>query len=1116
MSDADGCRFAVCDVVRQTNVESIQTATDMGKSMSNQIDVRDQLFATMAVEWKFLDPVKHRQILETSASSSERSLPELVIEWGDLSDNDCAALYWMVDRRLETEQPAPTDASFDSTRSGLGVDTDSRNSPEFLSTHIQHATETTTPPKFATEAERYHRRNFHAKGGIGQVWLTRDVNFERDVALKELLPTRRGEQYLRRFLLEARVTARLEHPGIVPVYGLHLDEDAGPFYTMRFIQGKTLREAIHEYHEKKTDDVTSTLELANLLNSFIAICNTIEFAHSKGVIHRDLKGQNIAIGEFGEVIVLDWGLAKVMGDAEADDSHTPNDEASGFDTTQAGTVVGTPAFMSPEQATADNDQVGPRSDIYSLGVILFEVLTGKLPFKADDVSSLLNKVATETAPRPSQLSPSVPKPLEAICLKAIEKQSEKRYASARDLGDDIRRYLADETVSALPDSIITQIGRWGRRNRTKVATVASVLVALIVALTGGAILLADANSRVNDQWLRSEHNAEQATVNFEHAVKSVNNFYTLVSENQLLDVPGMVPLRDELLQNALDYYSEFAAQDADNPVLKGMLADACFRMARIRIQLGKNDEAMSDLKRCQQLHQSLSSSGFGSELGTVSYAKVIGAMCAVEMQRGNHDASQEQRLEAIRVLEEFVKAHPKDAAGNEELAQVLTDQSRYFFETRNLNEAMPPAIRAMVIRRTAVSDNPDRELNRLFLAELLSFYGVLQRDSGDAKGAEQTFAESIELYEGLGDEVATLVRHRSGAAGCYQSYGALLRHLGNPTLAEQTLNSATEIREELVREFPSVPEHRSSLALSHTSLGVLHWNLRDSEKALPSFKAAVKINKRLTEDFPQTFIFQDDLAAGYNNLAMVYRTQQEFTEAYENYLRCIDIRTRLLDQSSNAVQVGVRLAGCYDNVGRLFRFQNDFKTSLKWQEKSVSQLEQIIDRIGEDPRVVYQLHRAYRGRAESLDGLGRFADSANDWQKSADLEKGNDHQFLLMKRARALVRASDVVTGTKEAALLLSSGTLDSETIFNAAGVFALAIADVKNDTKITEESRQKQQAEFLRQAIEALEQARKAGYFDNDAGLDDLNTNDDLSTMRDSAAFKQFVSNLTAAASKP
>ncbi|MDA1015652.1 MAG: serine/threonine-protein kinase, partial [Planctomycetota bacterium] len=292
---------------------------------------------------------------------------------------------------------------------------------------------------------RYERQHLHATGGIGQVWVARDSNIQRDVALKELRADRLDSPSHRdRFLFEAQVTGQLEHPGVVPVYDVHADS-VSPSYTMRFFRGRTLKEALDEYHQRQKAGQAEPVEFADLLNAFISICNTLEYAHSRGVIHRDLKGQNVVLGNFGEVIVLDWGLAKHCDAVVVAEDNAPV-SADSSSSTQVGAVVGTPAYMSPEQACGQSDQVGPATDIYALGVILFELLTGRPPFQAETTIKLLQKVIHEKPP--VELLATAPPPLAAICVKALSKQPEDRFVSARELANDVRRYLADEPVRA--------------------------------------------------------------------------------------------------------------------------------------------------------------------------------------------------------------------------------------------------------------------------------------------------------------------------------------------------------------------------------------------------------------------------------------------------------------------------------------------------------------------------------------------------------------------------------------------------------------------------------------------------------------------------------------------
>ncbi|MBL8824925.1 MAG: protein kinase [Planctomycetia bacterium] len=293
-------------------------------------------------------------------------------------------------------------------------------------------------------SERYTRTSLHASGGMGSVWHAHDANIGRDVALKELKPEYKtaGTVPLR-FLREARITGQLEHPGIVPVYDIGTDpETSFPYYTMRFVKGRTLSEAIQTYHQKKQTGKEEPLEFVSLLSAFVSLCHTIAYAHSKGIVHRDLKGENIILGDFGEVIVLDWGLAKRMGQQEDDfemisysDQRVNLTEAS---KTIMGEVMGTPAYMAPEQANGRLDIVGPRTDIFGAGAILYEILTGFPPFTGATTVATLKKAQQADIIRPRMYQKEISPALEAICMKALEKDPQNRYTTASELALEVQ------------------------------------------------------------------------------------------------------------------------------------------------------------------------------------------------------------------------------------------------------------------------------------------------------------------------------------------------------------------------------------------------------------------------------------------------------------------------------------------------------------------------------------------------------------------------------------------------------------------------------------------------------------------------------------------------------
>jgi tetratricopeptide (TPR) repeat protein/tRNA A-37 threonylcarbamoyl transferase component Bud32 len=344
-------------------------------------------------------------------------------------------------------------------------------------------------PGVPAGVQRYRPLQLHAKGGLGEVHLAEDAELHRRVALKRLQTQHAGHpDSQRRFLREAEITSKLEHPGVVPIHGLVTDEHGQPCYAMRFIEGESLKDAIQRFHDADRqpdrDPGERNLALRQLLGQFVAVCKTMAFVHNRGIIHRDLKPANVMLGRYGETLVVDWGLAKPVArteEARASGEETlPPTAGSAGPETRPGQVAGTPAYMSPEQASGAVQQLGPASDIYSLGATLYVLLTGKAPYQGGNV---LQQVQRGEFAWPRQLKSTVPPALEAICVKAMARKPEERYVTALDLVVDVEHWLADEPVSAYTEGWATRLRRWGRRHRPLVAGLAAAV--LVAVLLGG-------------------------------------------------------------------------------------------------------------------------------------------------------------------------------------------------------------------------------------------------------------------------------------------------------------------------------------------------------------------------------------------------------------------------------------------------------------------------------------------------------------------------------------------------------------------------------------------------------------------------------------------------------
>jgi serine/threonine-protein kinase len=414
---------------------------------------RNLLFGILALQAGLIDAGQFAEACTLWATRKNMPLAKLLVERGWILPADKDHVDYLLERKLQ-KHGGDIRASLASAPDEVKRSLAALNDPD-IQCSLADLPGTDGSPAGATvdhvpePFERYNLIRLHARGGLGQVWLARDGTLGRHIALKELRPEKAENPSVQaRFLREARITGQLEHPGIIPIYELaRRGSDQQPYYTMRFVKGWTLAGAARAYHQKRQAGQADSLELLSLLNSFVTVCHTVAYAHSRGVIHRDLKGENIVLGDFGEVVVLDWGLAKLTGRDEAEADTWPADvDPEGLraaDLTVQGQTLGTPAYMAPEQAAGRLDLIGPLTDVYGLGAILYEILTGQPPFTGSDTPEVLRRVREEEPIPPRRLCPDTPPALEALCLRALAKRPEDRWTEAGELAQQVQQWLAE-------------------------------------------------------------------------------------------------------------------------------------------------------------------------------------------------------------------------------------------------------------------------------------------------------------------------------------------------------------------------------------------------------------------------------------------------------------------------------------------------------------------------------------------------------------------------------------------------------------------------------------------------------------------------------------------------
>jgi serine/threonine-protein kinase len=845
---------------------------------------RNLLFGVIAFQVDLLDAAQFAEGCNAWAARRNTALADVLVERGWLTAVDREHVEWLLERKLK-KHGNDAGASFAAAVTpeahrilALGDDPAIQSSLAKLSHEPLEETLTVQPVPPARR-DRYTLTTLHAKGGIGQVWRAHDAQLGRDIALKELRPERARDARLQRyFVAEAQVTGQLEHPGIIPVYELAQPGNEGsPFYTMRFVEGRTFTAAIRANHDKRQTGAAGPLDFRGLVDAFVKVCQTLAYAHARGVIHRDLKGSNIVLGDFGEVIVLDWGFAKVLGQPEPERPSPPVVVAArdAADRTESGDVIGTPAYMAPEQAEGRLDQIDCRTDVYGLGAILYEILTGQPPFSGAFADEVMRRVCEEAPARPRSLDAGVPPALEAVCLKALAKQPAERYPSAADLAHEVQQWLADEPVTVYREPLSIRLGRWGRRHRTAVVSVGVGLAAAVLFLA----VLAGVIEQGRRRSVAEQQRTEDARRKTRAALDDVGSeaIDTLLTQQKEL-----TPEHKQLLRKMLAMYKEFAEDPGASPQTREEVADAHARMGRIRHRLGESEDAETAYGRARDLYARLAADFPSVPRYRLRLANSYNNLANLLQTKDGPEKTEPAYQASITILEQLATDFPKVPLYRLELARGHQNLAALLEATGQYEPAKKAYHAALQMKKQLADDFPEEPQYGQSLALSYSNLANLLVSKGELEEAEKAYHDAITIQKQLVGQFPQEPLYRKNLAQSQSSLGTVLEAKNDRhNEAKAAYEGAIAIQKDLVREFPALPEYREHLGATENNLAKLQGDRGQHRDAERTFQDALHIQQQLVAEFPTTSEYRNDLARTMINMARWLSANQQLVQARE-------------------------------------------------------------------------------------------------------------------------------------------------------------------------------------------------------------------------------------------
>jgi serine/threonine-protein kinase len=881
------------------------------------------------------------------------------------------------------------------------------------------------------------------RGGMGVVYKARQRGLNRLVALKMILAGgHAGREELARFRAEAEAVARFQHPNIVQIHEVG-EHQGQPFFALEFAAGGSLA-------DKLAGTPWEARPAAALVES---LARAMDAAHQRGIVHRDLKPANVLLTADGTPKVTDFGLAKRLDDQVGQ--------------THPDAILGTPSYMAPEQTGGRAREVGPASDVYALGAILYEALTGRPPFRAATVLETLDQVRSQEPVPPRQLQPKVPRDLETICLKCLQKAPARRYASTAALADDLRRFLAGEPILGRRAGALERAAKWARRKPAAAAALALLLTAVVALAVGIAAVMQ--GKRRTEQALASVSQARERTR------QALDEMSTQVIEDWLAQRKELEPAQRAFLERALALYEEFAQESGNAEEVRKGVAGAHMRVGKIRVTLGQHEGAEAAYRRAQDLYGSL------------------------------------------------VADFPRAPEYRSQLAKCHSNLGTLLSNIRP-EEAGVAFGEALAVQKQLVAEFPGTPEYRISLAATYNDLGLLLRDIRGPKEAKAAYDDALALLKQLADEFPTVTQYRRRLAASQDNRATLLNDMGRPEEAEAAYRDALAIRRGLVADSPPVPQQRLELARTLRHLGiVLFRSLRRPKEAEAAYREALALEKPLAAEYPTVPEYRVGLAQSLNNLGNLLMDTGRPGEAEGVFRDALALKKQLADDYPTVSQYRQDLGRSYCNLGILLKTtgrpkeaEAAFGDAIAVQKQLVAEFATVADYQGQLANTMTGLAELARDGKEFLQARQLLEQARLYNQAALKAYPNSPYHRAVRRETRQLLAATLLDLGehaaAAEAALDLARGAIDAANdTYGAACLLSRCASLAEKDTQLPEVRRKELARSYSDQAVDLLRQAVGKGYRD----AAHLKTDSDLDVLRSREDFQELLAT-AAPPSKP